>query len=173
MPKNNVFNIQKSHFSLWARTNLVVPLLLLGLLKLLCNSLQGRWCGGPLAREALGRALIGGPLPRTPAAWAKDQGQGLWFVGAFWSQGAPCPTGPWPEGPLARGALGGGPWPWWPGGALGPGALGSGPLWRPDIHELSNQPAWTPHQPPGPGIQLPGARGPPGGGARQTLNPKP
>ena len=42
VPKNNVFNIQKSHFSLWARTNLVVPLLLVGLLKLL-KPFGGSW----------------------------------------------------------------------------------------------------------------------------------
>ena len=42
VPKNNVFNIQKPHFSLWARTNLVVPLLLVGLLKLL-KPFGGSW----------------------------------------------------------------------------------------------------------------------------------
>ena len=88
------------------------------------------------------------------------------------------PGGPWPGGPLARGALGpGGPWP---GGPLARGALGPGgplgrrpenPVKKPQITKLSNEPAstlasWSRN----PATRDQGALG---GGGRQTLNPKP
>ena len=113
----------------------------------------GPWPGGPWPGARKGPCPEGGrPLDRAALV-------GPWPGGAW---GALGPGGPWPGGPLARGALGpGGPWP----GAPWPGNPGG----KPQNHD---QPAWTPRQPPGPGIQLPGTRGPPGGGARQTLNPK-
>ena len=39
--------------------------------------------------------------------------------------------------------------------------------------ELRGQPAWTPLQPPSPGIQPPGARGPFEGGGGGPANPEP
>ena len=65
--------------------------------------------------------------------------------------GLPLALNPGPSRPLIGG--------WEPLEGLGRGRLG----------RACNQPAWTPGQPPAPGIQPPG----PGGGARQTLNPKP
>ena len=87
--------------------------------------------------------------------------------------GGPGPGGPWPGGPLARGALGRGAWPGGPlaRGALGPGALGlGGPWWG---VEIRNQACLDPS--PASWSRNPATRdqGAPGGGARQTLNPKP
>ena len=164
MPKTIVFNIQKSHFSLWARTNLVVPLLLVGLLKLL-KPFGGSWRLLGWSSEPLGGGAWPGPWPGG-LAWG---GLG----GARLAAGVDKPWGVrglvW--GPLARQPLaGGGGLVWGPsegswsrkllaGAPEGPG--GGGTLL-----------VWTPRQPPGPGIQLPGTRGPPGGGARQTPEPK-
>ena len=59
------------------------------------------------------------------------------------------------------------------GGAGSPNSPTNAPF-LPKITKLSNQPAWTPSTPPGPGIQPPGAGGPRGGGgarqASETLN---
>ena len=105
---------------------------------------RGPWPGGPLARGALGP---GGP-------WIGPMGRGA--LGAL-GPGALGPGGP---------ALGpGGPWP---GGPLARGALGSGALEirekAPKITKLSNQPAWTPRQPPGQESSYQGPGGPGGGG---------
>ena len=98
---------------------------------------------------------------------------GRWSGGPqkFLGPGGPC-SGALEGGDLAGGALPGSPWP--------EGPLGRGPLARgakkireePKIRKLSNQPAWTPGQPPGPGIQLPGTRAPPGGGGPTNPEPK-
>ena len=102
--------------------------------------------GGPWA---LGRALVGGALGRGefrarqgpcpwpgPKAWARNP-----WLGAL--LGGPAGA-PWRRGPPLRG-------PW------------RGPLGL-EAFAVGSQPAWTPRQPPGPGIQLPGGQGAPGGG---------
>ena len=143
------------------------------------------------------------PLPKHPACSASFAGGGGWYgggprpwPGAVGSQGAPlaggpvwaCPRkfwprplpgGPWrglaclgalaPGGPepLARGPLAR-PCP----GALGPGAR---PLKAARNPKPRNRATSLPRQPPGPGIQLPGTRGPLGGGGPEpkTLNRPP
>ena len=136
--------------------------------------------------EAPGRKRSG-PLGSLARPWGALGPEGPWPQAL--GLGGPWPLARGPLGrealgvggplaaPLAGGGLGRGP-PTQAGGPLARGALGPGGPWcrkskAPKITKLSNQPAWTPRQPPGPGIQLPGARGPPAGGARQTLNPKP
>ena len=111
-----------------------------------CRGAKKSLAGLVLGLKALG---TGGPLARRPLGGPSRPSLG--------------PRDPWP-GALGPGALGpGGPWPGvpWPWGPLTQGCLEG-----PKITKLSNQP----RQPPGPGMQLPGTRGPP---ARQTLNPKP
>ena len=126
----------------------------------------GGWPGGPWPAGVLGQ---GGPLARRALGSGGSRGalaRALWFAGP-----GPWSGGPWLGGPLARWALGpGGPWP---GGPLARGALGPAEGQKPPkITKLSSQPAWTPRQPPGPGIQLPGTRGPPGGGGPANPEPK-
>ena len=62
-----------SIFSLWARTNLVVPLLLVGLLKLLKLLVAlGASCGLP---RPLAEPWLGGALGRVLGPWS---GKGPW-----------------------------------------------------------------------------------------------
>ena len=160
----------------------MVPLLLVGLLKLLkpfggsWRLLEswprgGAWVGPrPLALGG------GGPCPSTrdpiSGPW-KTLGLGPWAKGPWPGKplAGPClapalgPGGPWPRGrPLARGALGPGvPWP------EGQGTLGG----LPQDHEIQQPACLDPS--PASWSRNPATRdrGAPGGGARQTLNPKP
>ena len=141
----------------------------------------GPWVGAPLARKPLTGVRVG----LSPKALAR--GRLACRAGALGS-GCPWPGGPWPGGPSARGALG-------LGSALGLGALGpKGP--RIGGGALGPGGPWEALAPGGPWPGGPLARGPwpgalalhltplsaswsrnrqgaPGGGARQTLNPKP
>ena len=186
VPKNNIFHCGqgclKPSFSIFkARTNLVVPLLLGGLLQLLklLVALGASW-GLPGLSWRFWCKMEGCAKPSIPALVRPSSPGGPLARGAFL-----CPAlvlgagalGGRRRGPLAR--TGGEPLvgpgtPWgalvgWAGVFLA-GPLNWGALGRKSVKkQLSNQPAWTPCRPPGPGIQLPGA----GKGARQTLNPKP
>ena len=162
----------------------MVPLLLVGLLKFLkpfggswhllgaswtCDSLQGRWCGGPWpegplpspTRGALCRVCgcdtLGRPLALgSAAALARDRG-----CGGPWPLAGPVALarGAWLRGPLA--ALGWGPLKGpWPGGPRGPWP-GDPLAWeRPKICILVQESSYQ-------------GQGAPGGGGPQTLNPKP